>query len=118
MGNDILSPVKAVEPPVSPAAQPGIGTIDEPGAAKILDDLCLERFQGHLLILVTRIHIEGQRDTIGVHEQSHGDDRIGTVFLAFPILPAAFRFLYFEVVIGAIIIEDGCTEVELRYSSS
>ena len=53
VGNDILSPVEAVELPVSPAAQPGIGTIDEPGAAKILDDLCLERFQGRLLILVT-----------------------------------------------------------------
>ena len=65
-----------------------------------------KRLEGELFVLVSRIDIKSERQTVCIHEKSHGHDRVGSVFFAFAIFPASAFLFGLEVVVGAIVVQD------------
>ena len=63
--------------------------------------LCLQKLCSEL-----RIDIKSERQTVCIHEKSHGHDRVGSVFFAFAIFPASAFLFGLEVVVGAIVVQD------------
>ena len=88
-----------------------IGTEYELAAVKITDHLVFKRLESELLVPVSGIDIKSERQTVRIHEKTHGHDRVGSVFFAFAISPISVLFLDFEVVVGAIVVQDLCVSV-------
>jgi hypothetical protein len=63
----VASVSETVEPAVGSASEAGIGAVDELAAFVVTDDLCLQRPEGGLLILIALEDVESQRDPFGIH---------------------------------------------------
>ena len=111
MCDHIRTVAEAVEKPVPHTAKSCIGTEDELAAVKITDHFVFNRLESELLVLIPGIEIKSERQTVRVHEKSHGHDRIRSVFFAFAIFPVSALLLDFEVVVGAIVVQDLCVSV-------
>ena len=111
MCDHIRTVAEAVEKPVPYTAKPCIGTEYELAAVKITDHLVFKRLESELLVLVSGVDIKSERQTVRIHEKSHGHDRVGSVFFAFAISPVSAFLLSLEVVVGAIVVQDLCVSV-------
>ena len=74
--------------------------------AEVFDDILLKRLQRRLLIGRTVKDTECQRNAVAIHEQSHLNDRIRPVFLAFSVFAKLILQFFLKVIIGAVIKEN------------
>ena len=104
IGDHVRTVSKTVKETIVFASQTGIGTKDKVAAFKVADHFCFQRFESDLFVLISRKKIEGERDSVPIHEKPHGNKRIWSVFFTFSIFFASIFFFNLKIIIRTVVV--------------
>ena len=104
---DVVPVAYRVEVPVVGRAEPRVGAHYQVRLADLGHELPLDRH--HRLLLVPRAceEVVADRDSVGIGEKPHLDDRVWPVFLREAELPELVLDVDLEVVVGAVVVDAG-----------
>ena len=108
-GNEVPGAVRLVvivEVPISVGGKPCVCTDNESGHVKLFHQLFFQRDQGFLLIFISGMDAEGQRDPVPVHEQAHPDNGKWSVLFAQAVLFIIFRLFNLKIEVRTVVIND------------